>query len=137
MLPFNTTISFDVYKVYLDIISQSTAYLKNVIVYLGLWILAYFVLCLAIYRRIASPLKARRVLLVVAHPDDECMFFGPTICGLLQDGADVHLLCLSAGMHNCQPLTQVTFLSPMDFIRLYFLSQNKYLPQSSKNCPPV
>ncbi|KAI9106012.1 putative deacetylase LmbE-like domain-containing protein [Phlyctochytrium arcticum] len=37
------------------------------------------------------------VLLVTAHPDDECMFFAPTILRLLEAGADVSVLCLSQG----------------------------------------
>ncbi|KAM3963859.1 phosphatidylinositol glycan anchor biosynthesis class L [Aphomia sociella] len=43
---------------------------------------------------------AKRVLLVIAHPDDECMFFGPTIFRLCEQGADVHLLCLSNGNYD-------------------------------------
>lgn len=38
-----------------------------------------------------------RVLLVTAHPDDECMFFSPVLLKLTQSHADVHLLCLSTG----------------------------------------
>lgn len=39
-----------------------------------------------------------RVLLVIAHPDDECMFFGPLIYSLTQrDGCQVYVLCLSNG----------------------------------------
>ena len=34
---------------------------------------------------------------LVAHPDDEVMFFGPTIFNVRQDH-DLHLLCLSTGM---------------------------------------
>ncbi|TPX68037.1 hypothetical protein SpCBS45565_g03337 [Spizellomyces sp. 'palustris'] len=37
------------------------------------------------------------VLLVTAHPDDECMFFGPTIVQLIEHGAEVAVLCLSSG----------------------------------------
>lgn len=37
------------------------------------------------------------ILLVIAHPDDECMFFAPTILNLLKEGYTVYLLCLSAG----------------------------------------
>ncbi|XP_054723252.1 N-acetylglucosaminyl-phosphatidylinositol de-N-acetylase-like [Uloborus diversus] len=37
------------------------------------------------------------VLIIIAHPDDECMFFGPTILNLLRDECEVYLLCLSAG----------------------------------------
>ncbi|KAM7535289.1 hypothetical protein Aperf_G00000095928 [Anoplocephala perfoliata] len=37
------------------------------------------------------------VLLVTAHPDDECMFFSPIILSLKQRAIPVDLLCLSAG----------------------------------------
>ena len=39
----------------------------------------------------------RRVLLVISHPDDESMFFGPTIQALRRAGARTHILCLSNG----------------------------------------
>ncbi|CAD5206140.1 unnamed protein product [Bursaphelenchus okinawaensis] len=38
-----------------------------------------------------------RCLLVVAHPDDECMFFGPTIVSLLAQQCKVYILCVSTG----------------------------------------
>lgn len=38
-----------------------------------------------------------RALIVTAHPDDECMFFAPTIIRLIELNASVHLLCLSEG----------------------------------------
>lgn len=40
----------------------------------------------------------KRVLFVIAHPDDECMFFGPTILNLIKN-SEVYLLCLSIGNH--------------------------------------
>ncbi|KAK7078314.1 hypothetical protein SK128_010442 [Halocaridina rubra] len=44
------------------------------------------------------PVRKRRVLIVTAHPDDEVMFFGPTILHFTQrEGALVYLLCLSSG----------------------------------------
>ncbi|KAK1787847.1 hypothetical protein P4O66_016339 [Electrophorus voltai] len=42
-------------------------------------------------------LNDNRVLIVTAHPDDECMFFAPTILKLVESNALVHLLCLSSG----------------------------------------
>lgn len=39
----------------------------------------------------------RRFLLVTAHPDDECMFFSPSLLGLKSHGCTVDVLCLSAG----------------------------------------
>lgn len=41
--------------------------------------------------------KSRRTLLVIAHPDDETMFFAPTIHGLLFSGSTVYVLCISTG----------------------------------------
>ena len=41
--------------------------------------------------------KRRRVLLVIAHPDDEAMFFVPTLMSLQQASHEVSVLCLSRG----------------------------------------
>ncbi|PRQ18206.1 putative N-acetylglucosaminylphosphatidylinositol deacetylase [Rosa chinensis] len=41
--------------------------------------------------------KTRNVLLVVAHADDESMFFTPTINYLTSRGHNIHILCLSNG----------------------------------------
>ncbi|XP_030293263.1 N-acetylglucosaminyl-phosphatidylinositol de-N-acetylase isoform X1 [Sparus aurata] len=43
-----------------------------------------------------------RALIVTAHPDDECMFFAPTIIRLVELNASVHLLCLSEGNYYHQ-----------------------------------
>ena len=41
--------------------------------------------------------QRQSVLLVIAHPDDECMFFSPTIVTLHTMGYNVFVLCLSNG----------------------------------------
>ncbi|TVU16605.1 hypothetical protein EJB05_40178 [Eragrostis curvula] len=41
--------------------------------------------------------RSRSVLLVVAHPDDESMFFAPTILFLKSKGHSIHILCMSQG----------------------------------------
>lgn len=41
--------------------------------------------------------KNRRALIVIAHPDDEAMFFVPTIQSCSAAGLTVELLCLSDG----------------------------------------
>lgn len=38
-----------------------------------------------------------RCLLVIAHPDDETMFFGPTLQQLVASGCNVYILCLTSG----------------------------------------
>jgi N-acetylglucosaminylphosphatidylinositol deacetylase len=42
-------------------------------------------------------------LLITAHPDDEAMFFTPTILSLIDQGYIVHLLCLSTGAYPIEP----------------------------------
>jgi len=49
------------------------------------------------YRHMKELRAARRVIFVISHPDDEVMFFGPTILGLAATAAEVFLLCLSTG----------------------------------------
>jgi len=41
--------------------------------------------------------KTKNFLIVVAHPDDECLFFSPTILGLISRGKIGHILVLSKG----------------------------------------
>jgi N-acetylglucosaminylphosphatidylinositol deacetylase len=44
-------------------------------------------------------LSGKRILLLIAHPDDEAMFFGPTLLTLTRPnlGNHVKILCLSSG----------------------------------------
>ncbi|KAL1454059.1 hypothetical protein WDU94_010351 [Cyamophila willieti] len=69
------------------------------IIYSIISVLAYF-LYLLIKRFVNASQNdslMKRVLIVTAHPDDECMFFGPTILNLRLRNVHVSLLCLSAG----------------------------------------
>jgi N-acetylglucosaminylphosphatidylinositol deacetylase len=47
-------------------------------------------------------LQNKRILLLIAHPDDEAMFFAPTLLALTRpaNGNHVKILCLSSGMHR-------------------------------------
>ncbi len=61
-----------------------------------------FVFYLVISKRIMNTSlkhfnKETRALIVTAHPDDEVMFFGPTILALVEAGCEVFLLVLSPG----------------------------------------
>ncbi|KAI6225630.1 N-acetylglucosaminylphosphatidylinositol deacetylase [Aphelenchoides besseyi] len=38
-----------------------------------------------------------RCLLLIAHPDDECMFFGPTLLNLVRNRCELYVLCISTG----------------------------------------
>ncbi|XP_032527580.2 N-acetylglucosaminyl-phosphatidylinositol de-N-acetylase [Danaus plexippus] len=96
------------YNFYLTFVADILIYVRNFILYIGVWLIGYLCVCCVVYRRYArrlptrtrGALGAKRVLLVIAHPDDECMFFGPTIFRLCEQGAEVYLLCLSNGNYE-------------------------------------
>lgn len=49
-------------------------------------------------RHTKLPHNVSRVLLVTAHPDDECMFFGPTLIALKKrENCRIFVLCMSRG----------------------------------------
>lgn len=83
-------------------------YTKEVLEHLFLAAILYFSICVLLYLGVVkwkifefgkSLNGAKRVLLVIAHPDDECMFFGPTILNFTKkNDAVVYLLCLSTGI---------------------------------------
>lgn len=62
------------------------------------WLLAYVV---GRDARLLPPelLQAKNVLIVTAHPDDECLFFSPTILGVLDRNRAINggLLVMSTG----------------------------------------
>lgn len=47
-------------------------------------------------------LQGKRILLLIAHPDDEAMFFAPTLLELTRPERQNHvkILCLSSGQHS-------------------------------------
>lgn len=47
--------------------------------------------------RLARRSTRQNVLLITAHPDDECMFFTPTILSLINQGHNIYLVCMSKG----------------------------------------
>lgn len=55
--------------------------------------------------------KPSEILLVIAHPDDECMFFVPTLLALCQAGHQIHVLCLSTGNYTGQGKIRVKELA--------------------------
>ena len=61
------------------------------------------VLVCFIYTKFASVNRLIRcgskqnILFVTAHPDDECMFFAPTILSTIKEGHNIYLVCLSKG----------------------------------------
>lgn len=84
-------------------------YVVDTVEHFILGLLCYIVLCIVLYicitqlgllsfaRDMRNP---KRVLFITAHPDDEVMFFGPTIYHYTQKrNCSVYLMCLSSGNH--------------------------------------
>jgi len=69
---------------------------------IGIWIVLLAMVIMAIvFRPKESPFKSTdRVLIITAHPDDECMFFGPTILHLKMRNIPVKIICLSSGNYD-------------------------------------
>jgi N-acetylglucosaminylphosphatidylinositol deacetylase len=55
-------------------------------------------------------LHNKRICLLIAHPDDEAMFFAPTLLALTDPslGNHVKILCLSSGT-SCSPSRAIAF----------------------------
>ncbi|KFB40796.1 AGAP001955-PA-like protein [Anopheles sinensis] len=90
-------------------------YLNETLDHIILVLLAYSVLCIILYKLLFRRLgpgyrrwlvrkshlpPCTRALVVTAHPDDEVMFFGPTILELRRRQCRVFVLCLSEGNHD-------------------------------------
>ncbi|XP_045187071.2 N-acetylglucosaminyl-phosphatidylinositol de-N-acetylase-like [Mercenaria mercenaria] len=60
-------------------------------------IICFVYIKFASVNRLIKVSSKQNVLFVTAHPDDECMFFAPTILSLLREGHNIYLVCLSKG----------------------------------------
>ncbi|CAH1382382.1 hypothetical protein MTP99_006356 [Tenebrio molitor] len=82
-------------------------YTRETVEHLILAVSVYILVCVFLYLSISRWKIIRfrkdvknptRVLFVIAHPDDECMFFGPTVLNFTkQNHCRVYLMCLSTG----------------------------------------
>lgn len=59
-----------------------------------------YVLVADVQTPLSRPIPCSRFLVVTAHPDDECMFFGPFIASEVEHSSEVHLLCLCRGNYR-------------------------------------
>jgi hypothetical protein len=95
-----------------------------------LWLLKWTVLLLALFLRSYKPdldleldallpvspngeNSVKTALVVTAHPDDEAMFFAPTILALVRHGWQVGGLCLSTGAFFTLPYLLCTSVSAL------------------------
>lgn len=74
-----------------------------IVAYLGVCIFLYQLIKFVDQRAWQLPGPPNRLLLVIAHPDDEVMFFGPMIYWLTR-ASRVYLLCMSIGTFFCKIL---------------------------------
>jgi N-acetylglucosaminylphosphatidylinositol deacetylase len=58
-------------------------------------------------------LQNKRILLLIAHPDDEAMFFAPTLLALTrpENGNHIKILCLSSGKPQSPDFMQLELTS--------------------------
>lgn len=63
---------------------------------------SFYILTASVASSRLPTLKNKRICLLIAHPDDEAMFFAPTILALTRPdtGNHVKILCLSTGMNR-------------------------------------
>ncbi|VDD87335.1 unnamed protein product [Enterobius vermicularis] len=61
-------------------------------------LILFFILIFRVVRK--NTLHAPFFLTIFAHPDDETMFFAPTLNGLRQSDTSVYFLCISTGNQN-------------------------------------
>lgn len=90
-----------------EILFSLQDYTEDAVEHLILASVAYLILCITLYVMITKQKvikfnkdveSCHRVLLVTAHPDDECMFFGPTVLNFVnRKDCLVYLMCLSSG----------------------------------------
>lgn len=91
----------------IDLAVRVKDYTREAVEHLILTVFIYCVLCVLLYvgivrwrvlefrRDVRNP---KRVLLVIAHPDDECMFFGPTVLNFTGNkNCTLYVMCLSTG----------------------------------------
>src|ERR1700760_3218822 len=71
-----------------------------IVVPLGLYFLLAYIIPTSPALIPPSLLLSRRPVLVIAHPDDESLFFGPTILGLthLAEPKELRILVISSGI---------------------------------------
>ncbi|XP_023713340.1 N-acetylglucosaminyl-phosphatidylinositol de-N-acetylase [Cryptotermes secundus] len=92
------------------VVQETCKYARESMEHLTIAVTAYICLCVVfylatVYLKISPDCRhlrtVKRVLFVIAHPDDECMFFGPVILKLAQQSdCQIFILCLSEGDYN-------------------------------------
>ncbi len=69
-----------------------------------------------------QPLTGETLILVIAHPDDEAMFFYPTISRAKR----LHIICLSNGPHAWDPSVVAANVGPWLHARAVVVTFDRY-----------
>ena len=72
-------------------------------------------------------LRNKRICLLIAHPDDEAMFFAPTVLALTEPplGNHVKVLCLSSGMYILNSFGDILILLHLQGTRMGWAKPGK------------
>lgn len=116
-------------------------YVVDTVEHFILGLLCYIVLCIVLYVCITQlgllsfardMRNAKRVLFITAHPDDEVMFFGPTIYNYTQKpNCSVYLMCLSSG--NLLSTLGNLVRHTKKYVQVKTMEWTKYEPMSCMN----
>lgn len=78
---------------------------QTILSFLKSLVLYYVMMCAGLYvfvmLRIVTPSnktipRGSKILIVTAHPDDECLFFAPAVTEMVHSNS-VHILCVTSG----------------------------------------
>lgn len=76
-------------------------FLCLILLFVALLLIVTALLIVNLQRRLPVT-NGTRCLLLIAHPDDECMFFTPSIIQLLRQHCKFYVLCVSTGKNFCE-----------------------------------
>lgn len=95
------------YLIWNNFVIKLKDYTVETLEHLVIAFILYILICILLYLCITKwnfiefrkDIKSyKRILLITAHPDDECMFFGPTVRKFVNNPkCSLYLMCLSTG----------------------------------------
>lgn len=102
-------LSESIVKAYREAVGHSIDALDHMLYFFAFYAIVCLIVYVLIFRKWPAQWQrtkhvrfpdCKRVLVVISHPDDECMFFGPTILSLSKrTDCQVYILCLSKGLY--------------------------------------
>ncbi|KAI0979452.1 hypothetical protein GJ496_003127 [Pomphorhynchus laevis] len=89
--------------------------------------------------KIQLPGNSSNFLLIIAHPDDECMFFGPTLLNLIANnrGSNIRILLLSSGQTDSHVDRLLEFRTACDYLQITNISITPLFKDGFKHNWPI